>query len=99
MFLVSRLILEKLQLLKGFIALWSSVLNVDNNNTISYKVKICSIVVYTVDDNTLHGPVFIQEPSNVVFALNSEEKKVKLNCEVKGNPKPTIRSVTHLFSL
>ncbi|XP_015261563.1 PREDICTED: contactin-4-like, partial [Gekko japonicus] len=44
-----------------------------------------------INDNTLHGPVFIQEPSNVVFALNSEEKKVKLNCEVKGNPKPIIR--------
>ncbi|KAL7986181.1 hypothetical protein Chor_011347 [Crotalus horridus] len=44
-----------------------------------------------IDDNILHGPVFIQEPSSVIFALDSEEKKVKLNCEVKGNPKPTIR--------
>nr|XP_056711725.1 contactin-4 isoform X2 [Euleptes europaea] len=50
-----------------------------------------SFMLCLADDNTLHGPVFIQEPSNVVFALNSEEKKVKLNCEVKGNPKPTIR--------
>ncbi|XP_054833609.1 contactin-4 [Eublepharis macularius] len=50
-----------------------------------------SFMLCLADDNTLHGPVFIQEPSNVVFALDSEEKKVKLNCEVKGNPKPTIR--------
>ncbi|XP_060095553.1 contactin-4 isoform X1 [Heteronotia binoei] len=50
-----------------------------------------SFMLCLADDNTLHGPVFIQQPSNVIFALNSEEKKVKLNCEVKGNPKPTIR--------
>lgn len=45
------------------------------------------------DDYTLHGPIFTQEPSHVMFPLNSEEKKVKLNCEVKGNPKPHIRFV------
>lgn len=44
----------------------------------------------------LHGPIFIQEPNNVIFPLDSEERKVKLNCEVKGNPKPTIRFVTLL---
>ncbi|NXH30769.1 CNTN4 protein, partial [Myiagra hebetior] len=42
------------------------------------------------DDNTLHGPVFLQEPNSVIFPLDSEEKKVKLSCEVKGNPRPTI---------
>uniref|UniRef100_A0A8D0DWL0 Contactin 4 n=1 Tax=Salvator merianae TaxID=96440 RepID=A0A8D0DWL0_SALMN len=50
-----------------------------------------SFMLCLADDNTLHGPVFIQEPSSVIFALDSEENKVKLNCEVKGNPKPTIR--------
>lgn len=45
------------------------------------------------DDYTLHGPVFVQEPSDVMFPLDSEEKKVKLSCEVKGNPKPHIRFV------
>ncbi|XP_053148963.1 contactin-4 isoform X6 [Hemicordylus capensis] len=50
-----------------------------------------SFMLCLADDNILHGPVFIQEPSNVIFPLDSEEKKVKLNCEVKGNPKPTIR--------
>uniref|UniRef100_A0A8C5JTA7 Contactin 4 n=1 Tax=Junco hyemalis TaxID=40217 RepID=A0A8C5JTA7_JUNHY len=41
-------------------------------------------------DNTLHGPVFLQEPDSLIFPLDSEEKKVKLSCEVKGNPRPTI---------
>uniref|UniRef100_A0A8C5UB68 Contactin 4 n=1 Tax=Malurus cyaneus samueli TaxID=2593467 RepID=A0A8C5UB68_9PASS len=42
------------------------------------------------DDSTLHGPVFLQEPNSLIFPLDSEEKKVKLSCEVKGNPRPTI---------
>nr|XP_044989548.1 contactin-4 isoform X3 [Jaculus jaculus] len=50
-----------------------------------------SFMLCLADDNTLHGPVFIQEPSHIMFPLDSEEKKVKLNCEVKGNPKPHIR--------
>ncbi|XP_031461452.1 contactin-4 [Phasianus colchicus] len=49
-----------------------------------------SFMVCLADDNMLHGPVFLQEPSSVIFPLDSEEKKVKLNCEVKGNPRPTI---------
>ncbi|KAL6039824.1 hypothetical protein STEG23_031874, partial [Scotinomys teguina] len=44
----------------------------------------------SLDDYTLHGPVFIQEPSHVMFPVDSEEEKVKLSCEVKGNPKPHI---------
>uniref|UniRef100_A0A8C5UF00 Contactin 4 n=1 Tax=Malurus cyaneus samueli TaxID=2593467 RepID=A0A8C5UF00_9PASS len=35
-------------------------------------------------------PVFLQEPNSLIFPLDSEEKKVKLSCEVKGNPRPTI---------
>ncbi|XP_007500179.1 contactin-4 isoform X2 [Monodelphis domestica] len=50
-----------------------------------------SFMLCLADDNTLHGPIFIREPSHVMFPLDSEEKKVKLNCEVKGNPKPLIR--------
>uniref|UniRef100_G3X2H5 Contactin 4 n=1 Tax=Sarcophilus harrisii TaxID=9305 RepID=G3X2H5_SARHA len=50
-----------------------------------------SFMLCLADDNTLHGPIFIHEPSHVMFPLDSEEKKVKLNCEVKGNPKPLIR--------
>lgn len=53
-----------------------------------YKSHVC--LLFHADDNMLHGPVFLQEPSSVIFPLDSEEKKVKLNCEVKGNPRPTI---------
>ncbi|XP_017590711.1 PREDICTED: contactin-4 isoform X1 [Corvus brachyrhynchos] len=49
-----------------------------------------SVMVCLADDNTLHGPVFLQEPNSMIFPLDSEEKKVKLSCEVKGNPRPTI---------
>ncbi|NXX29469.1 CNTN4 protein, partial [Nicator chloris] len=42
------------------------------------------------DDSALHGPVFLQEPDSLIFPLDSEERKVKLSCEVKGNPRPTI---------
>lgn len=52
------------------------------------KSHVC--LLFHADDNMLHGPVFLQEPSSVIFPLDSEEKKVKLNCEVKGNPRPTI---------
>ncbi|XP_069793097.1 contactin-4-like isoform X3 [Narcine bancroftii] len=38
-----------------------------------------------------HGPVFIQEPNDIVFPVDSEEKKATLNCEAKGNPTPHYR--------
>lgn len=54
-------------------------------------LSICHIFpLFNADDNTLHGPVFLQEPNSMIFPLDSEEKKVKLSCEVKGNPRPTI---------
>jgi len=60
--------------------------------------SICHVFpLFNADDNTLHGPVFLQEPNNVIFPLDSEEKKVKLSCEVKGNPSPTIGFVECLF--
>ncbi|RXM96334.1 Contactin-5, partial [Acipenser ruthenus] len=37
------------------------------------------------------GPAFLQEPDNTIFALGSEEKKVTLNCEARGNPPPMYR--------
>ncbi|XP_067855016.1 contactin-4-like isoform X1 [Heptranchias perlo] len=38
-----------------------------------------------------HGPVFTQEPNDIVFPVDSEEKKATLNCEAKGNPPPHYR--------
>ncbi|XP_046531311.1 contactin-3 isoform X2 [Equus quagga] len=39
----------------------------------------------------LQGPVFIREPSNSIFPVGSEDKKVTLNCEARGNPSPHYR--------
>lgn len=62
--------------------------------------SVCHIFpLFNTDDNTLHGPVFLQEPNSVIFPLDSEEKKVKLSCEVKGNPRPTIGFVECLTVL
>uniref|UniRef100_A0A8B9MZ11 Uncharacterized protein n=1 Tax=Accipiter nisus TaxID=211598 RepID=A0A8B9MZ11_9AVES len=38
-----------------------------------------------------YGPVFVQEPDDVIFPTDSEEKKVSLNCQARGNPTPTYR--------
>lgn len=39
----------------------------------------------------LQGPVFIKEPSNSVFHVGSEDKKITLNCEARSNPAPHYR--------
>ncbi|XP_029334835.1 contactin-3 isoform X4 [Mus caroli] len=39
----------------------------------------------------LQGPVFIKEPSNSIFPVDSEDKKITLNCEARGNPSPHYR--------
>lgn len=45
------------------------------------------------------GPVFIQEPDDVIFPLDSDEKKVVMHCEARGNPPPTYRCDTYLSAL
>ncbi|XP_044790261.2 contactin-3 isoform X4 [Bubalus bubalis] len=37
------------------------------------------------------GPVFVKEPSNSIFPVGSEDKKITLNCEARGNPSPHYR--------
>ncbi|XP_054020520.1 contactin-5 isoform X2 [Dryobates pubescens] len=43
------------------------------------------------DESVDYGPVFVQEPDDVIFPTDSEEKKVSLNCQARGNPTPTYR--------
>ncbi|KAJ8368639.1 hypothetical protein SKAU_G00086670 [Synaphobranchus kaupii] len=43
------------------------------------------------EENAEFGPVLIQEPDDTVFPLESEEKKVTMICEARGNPLPTYR--------
>ncbi|XP_035242546.1 contactin-5-like isoform X2 [Anguilla anguilla] len=42
-------------------------------------------------ENARFGPVFVQEPGDTIFPLESEEKKVTMICEARGNPSPTYR--------
>ncbi|KAK7883010.1 hypothetical protein WMY93_029184 [Mugilogobius chulae] len=44
---------------------------------------------YRSEESEEFGPVFIQEPDDVIFSLDSDEKKVMLRCEARGNPPPT----------
>uniref|UniRef100_A0A8C0E6E7 Contactin 3 n=1 Tax=Balaenoptera musculus TaxID=9771 RepID=A0A8C0E6E7_BALMU len=44
-----------------------------------------------VGELLLQGPVFIKEPSNSIFPVGSEDKKITLNCEARGNPSPHYR--------
>ncbi|XP_016057938.1 PREDICTED: contactin-3 [Miniopterus natalensis] len=38
-----------------------------------------------------HGPVFVSEPSNSMVPVGSEDKRVTLSCEARGNPAPRYR--------
>nr|XP_040060354.1 contactin-4 [Gasterosteus aculeatus aculeatus] len=42
-------------------------------------------------ENTRHGPVFTQEPSDSIFPLSTDDKQVFINCKAKGNPPPHYR--------
>uniref|UniRef100_A0A671Y0Y4 Contactin-2 n=1 Tax=Sparus aurata TaxID=8175 RepID=A0A671Y0Y4_SPAAU len=44
---------------------------------------------YRSEESEEFGPVFIQEPDDVIFPLDSDEKKVVMHCEARGNPPPT----------
>uniref|UniRef100_A0A8C6FR96 Contactin-5 n=1 Tax=Moschus moschiferus TaxID=68415 RepID=A0A8C6FR96_MOSMO len=43
------------------------------------------------DESVDYGPVFVQEPDDIIFPTDSDEKKVALNCEARGNPVPNYR--------
>ncbi|XP_055029794.2 contactin-5 isoform X2 [Misgurnus anguillicaudatus] len=44
---------------------------------------------YMSEESEEFGPVFVQEPDDAIFALGSDDKKVIMNCEARGNPAPT----------
>uniref|UniRef100_A0AAQ5YTA2 Contactin-5 n=1 Tax=Amphiprion ocellaris TaxID=80972 RepID=A0AAQ5YTA2_AMPOC len=44
---------------------------------------------YRSEESEEFGPVFIQEPDDAIFPLDSDEKKVVMHCEARGNPPPT----------
>lgn len=49
------------------------------------------IVLSLFSDSIDYGPMFIQEPDNVIFPVDSDEKKVSLSCQARGNPAPNYR--------
>ncbi|XP_072203185.1 contactin-6 isoform X4 [Excalfactoria chinensis] len=42
-------------------------------------------------EETLHGPIFIQEPSDITYSMGSVNPEVLLNCTAKGHPLPSYR--------
>uniref|UniRef100_A0A8C2DEA7 Contactin-5 n=1 Tax=Cyprinus carpio TaxID=7962 RepID=A0A8C2DEA7_CYPCA len=44
---------------------------------------------YRSEESEEFGPVFLQEPDDAIFSLDSDDKKVIMNCEARGNPVPT----------
>uniref|UniRef100_A0A8B9HTL9 Contactin-5 n=1 Tax=Astyanax mexicanus TaxID=7994 RepID=A0A8B9HTL9_ASTMX len=51
--------------------------------------SFCVCVLSTESEE--YGPVFIQEPDDAIFSLDSDDKKVMMSCEARGNPAPTYR--------
>uniref|UniRef100_A0A7N6BLJ1 Contactin-5 n=1 Tax=Anabas testudineus TaxID=64144 RepID=A0A7N6BLJ1_ANATE len=52
-------------------------------------VLMVSFSFFFLTESEEFGPVFIQEPDDVIFPLDSDEKKVVMHCEARGNPPPT----------
>uniref|UniRef100_A0A8C4I1H7 Contactin-4 n=1 Tax=Dicentrarchus labrax TaxID=13489 RepID=A0A8C4I1H7_DICLA len=50
-----------------------------------------SLMCFFYTENTRHGPVFTQEPSDSIFPLSTDDKQVFINCKAKGNPPPHYR--------
>uniref|UniRef100_A0A671MG60 Contactin-5 n=1 Tax=Sinocyclocheilus anshuiensis TaxID=1608454 RepID=A0A671MG60_9TELE len=53
------------------------------------QFSLCAFSVCFIRNNKEFGPVFIQEPDDGIFSLDSDDKKVIMNCEARGNPVPT----------
>uniref|UniRef100_A0A8C5U8J0 Contactin 6 n=1 Tax=Malurus cyaneus samueli TaxID=2593467 RepID=A0A8C5U8J0_9PASS len=48
-------------------------------------------ILLSIREETLHGPVFIQEPYDITYSMDSENAEVLLNCTAKGYPLPYYR--------
>ncbi|KAM9441662.1 contactin-5-like [Salvelinus alpinus] len=59
-----------------------------SNHHLSTLSLLSSQEEYRSQEREELGPVFVQEPHDAIFALDSEEKKVMMSCEARGNPAP-----------
>ncbi|XP_068936771.1 contactin-5 [Petaurus breviceps papuanus] len=57
----------------------------------SWKLILFLSVTGCLSESVDYGPVFVQEPDDIIFPTDSDEKKVALNCEARGNPVPNYR--------
>lgn len=42
-------------------------------------------------EESLHGPIFIQEPHDITYSMGSANPEILLNCTAKGYPLPYYR--------
>uniref|UniRef100_A0A6Q2ZIA4 Contactin-5 n=1 Tax=Esox lucius TaxID=8010 RepID=A0A6Q2ZIA4_ESOLU len=53
-----------------------------------WKPLLLLSIISGLSESEEFGPTFSQEPDDSIFALDSEEKKVMMSCEARGNPTP-----------
>ncbi|KAF3855797.1 hypothetical protein F7725_016520 [Dissostichus mawsoni] len=56
-----------------------------------WELLILLLLKECLAENTRHGPVFTQEPSDSIFPLSIDDKQVFINCNARGNPTPHYR--------
>uniref|UniRef100_A0A8B9JC79 Contactin-5 n=1 Tax=Astyanax mexicanus TaxID=7994 RepID=A0A8B9JC79_ASTMX len=61
-----------------------------NANVLWFLLSSFCVCVLSTESEE-YGPVFIQEPDDAIFSLDSDDKKVMMSCEARGNPAPTYR--------
>uniref|UniRef100_A0AAQ5YVZ6 Contactin 4 n=1 Tax=Amphiprion ocellaris TaxID=80972 RepID=A0AAQ5YVZ6_AMPOC len=60
-------------------------------NSVSQLMFFYVLFSFFDTENTRHGPVFTQEPSDSIFPMSTGDKQVFINCKAKGNPPPHYR--------
>uniref|UniRef100_U3KGC1 Contactin 6 n=1 Tax=Ficedula albicollis TaxID=59894 RepID=U3KGC1_FICAL len=58
--------------------------------------KLISLLPFmscSTGEETLHGPIFIQEPYDITYSMGSANPEILLNCTAKGYPLPYYRLV------
>ncbi|XP_032927583.1 contactin-6-like isoform X2 [Catharus ustulatus] len=58
--------------------------------------KLISLLPFmscSTGEETLHGPIFIQEPYDITYSMGSANAEILLNCTAKGYPLPYYRLV------
>ncbi|XP_032555355.1 contactin-6-like isoform X2 [Chiroxiphia lanceolata] len=58
--------------------------------------KLISLLPFmscSTGEETLHGPIFIQEPHDITYSMGSANPEILLNCTAEGYPSPHYRLV------